>query len=97
MRVVALEEHFSAPALAARIDKGAISRRGFRHRSSRPRRVSRLDLDELLIDVVRQPLIGLGRERLSHNAAQQWKTRENRFPHTHMIVPHAAPPAPILG
>jgi hypothetical protein len=33
MRVVALEEHFTAPALARRIDQGAISRRGFRPRN----------------------------------------------------------------
>ena len=33
MRTVALEEHFSVPALAGRIDKGAISRRGYRQRS----------------------------------------------------------------
>ena len=35
MRVVALEEHFTVPALVARIDKATISRRGFR-----PRRLS---------------------------------------------------------
>jgi hypothetical protein len=29
MRVVTLEEHFTVPALARRIDPGAISRRGF--------------------------------------------------------------------
>jgi hypothetical protein len=32
MRVVALEEHFTAPPLVRRIDPGAISRRGFRPR-----------------------------------------------------------------
>jgi uncharacterized protein len=32
MRVVALEEHFTVPALAKRIDQGAIARRGFRPR-----------------------------------------------------------------
>jgi hypothetical protein len=32
MRVVALEEHFTVPALVRRIDPGAISRRGFRPR-----------------------------------------------------------------
>jgi len=32
MRVVALEEHFSVPALVQRIDRNAISRRGFRAR-----------------------------------------------------------------
>src|SRR5215470_16585668 len=33
MRVVALEEHFTVPALVGRIDKAAISRRGFRPRN----------------------------------------------------------------
>lgn len=33
MRVVALEEHFTAPALVRRIDPAAISRRGFRPRT----------------------------------------------------------------
>jgi predicted TIM-barrel fold metal-dependent hydrolase len=32
MRVVALEEHFTVPALVQRIDKGAIARRGFKPR-----------------------------------------------------------------
>jgi predicted TIM-barrel fold metal-dependent hydrolase len=36
MRVVALEEHFTVPALAKRIDPGAISRRGFRPRKAPP-------------------------------------------------------------
>ena len=34
MRVVALEEHFSVPALVKRIDPGAISRRGFKPRKA---------------------------------------------------------------
>ena len=34
MGVVALEEHFTAPALARRIDPGAISRRDFRPRKA---------------------------------------------------------------
>jgi len=34
MRVVALEEHFTVPALVARIDRDAISARGFRPRSA---------------------------------------------------------------
>src|ERR1700748_1533758 len=33
MRVVALEEHFTVPALVGRIDRAAISRRGFRPRT----------------------------------------------------------------
>ncbi len=35
MRTIALEEHFSVPALAGRIDKGAIARRGYRPRNLR--------------------------------------------------------------
>src|SRR6202012_241822 len=34
MRVVALEEHFTVPALVGRIDRDAISRRGFRPRKT---------------------------------------------------------------
>src|ERR1700688_4488359 len=36
MRVVALEEHFTAPLLVGRIDPGTISRRGFRPRRPPP-------------------------------------------------------------
>ena len=36
MRVVALEEHFTAPDLVRRIDAGAIARRGFRPRKLAP-------------------------------------------------------------
>jgi predicted TIM-barrel fold metal-dependent hydrolase len=36
MRVVALEEHFTVPALVRRIDADAISRRGFRPRTAPP-------------------------------------------------------------
>jgi uncharacterized protein len=44
MRVVALEEHFSVPALVRRIDPAAVSRRGFRPRKAPPNGVSPLDL-----------------------------------------------------
>jgi predicted TIM-barrel fold metal-dependent hydrolase len=36
VRVVALEEHFTVPALVKRIDPDAVSRRGFRPRTARP-------------------------------------------------------------
>jgi hypothetical protein len=36
MRVVALEEHFTVPHLVKRIDREAISRRGFRPRTAKP-------------------------------------------------------------
>ena len=38
LRVVALEEHFSVPALVKRIDPGAISRRGYKPRKAPPAR-----------------------------------------------------------
>ncbi len=44
MRTVALEEHFSVPALASRIDKEAISRRGYRPRKLRPNVPNPLEL-----------------------------------------------------
>ena len=44
MRSVALEEHFSVPALAARIDKAVISRRGYRPRNLTPGAVNPAEL-----------------------------------------------------
>ena len=44
MRVVALEEHFTVPALVSRIDPDAISRRGFRPRRLPPGRPNPLEL-----------------------------------------------------
>src|SRR5271154_3572822 len=44
MRVVALEEHFSVPALSSRIDKAVISRRGFRPRNITPGAVNPMEL-----------------------------------------------------
>ena len=52
MRVVALEEHFSVPALVKRIDPAVIGRRGFKARKPIP---GRPNLMELL------PEIGEGR------------------------------------
>jgi predicted TIM-barrel fold metal-dependent hydrolase len=43
MRVVALEEHFSVPALVKRIDPGAISRRGYKPRKAPPGRPNPLE------------------------------------------------------
>jgi len=53
MRVVALEEHFTVPALVRRIDPGAISRRGFRPRKAPASGVNPLEL-----------LPGIGEQRL---------------------------------
>jgi uncharacterized protein len=44
MRTVALEEHFAVPALAARIGKDVLSRRGYRPRTMRPGAVNPLEL-----------------------------------------------------
>ncbi len=44
MRVVALEEHFTVPALVARIDKAAINRRGFRPRRLPPTGLNPMEL-----------------------------------------------------
>lgn len=44
MRVIALEEHFTVPALAERIDRAAIAARGFRPRKAPPRGPSPLEL-----------------------------------------------------
>jgi uncharacterized protein len=52
MRTVALEEHFTAPALTSRIDPSAISRRGFRKRTAPPTGANPLEL---------LPEIGAGR------------------------------------
>jgi len=54
MRVIALEEHFTVPAIAARIDKDAIARRGYRPRRSVPGKPSPLEL---------APDLGAGRLR----------------------------------
>jgi uncharacterized protein len=44
VRVVALEEHFTVPALVKRIDPGAVQARGFRPRTARPGGPSLADL-----------------------------------------------------
>ena len=44
MRVVALEEHFTVPALVRRIDPAAIARRGFRPRKVPPNGINPMDL-----------------------------------------------------
>ena len=55
MRVVALEEHFTAPAIAGRIDRDAVSRRGYRPRRAPPNGPSPQEL---------APDLGAGRLRL---------------------------------
>lgn len=51
MRVVALEEHFTVPALVQRIDKGAIARRGFKPRRPPPGRPNPMELAPEIGDI----------------------------------------------
>ena len=44
MRVVALEEHFTVPAVVAKIDKGAIAKRGFKPRKLAPGKANPMEL-----------------------------------------------------
>lgn len=44
MRVIALEEHFTVPALAGRIDRDIVARRGFRPRRTAPDRPNPMEL-----------------------------------------------------
>jgi predicted TIM-barrel fold metal-dependent hydrolase len=71
MRVVTLEEHFSAPAIAGRIDKEAISRRGYRPRRAPPNEPSP---QELL------PEIGAGRLRLMDESGITMQVLSNSGP-----------------
>ncbi len=48
MRVVALEEHFSIPALVKKIDPAVIAKRGFKGRKQAPGKPS---LNELLAEI----------------------------------------------
>jgi predicted TIM-barrel fold metal-dependent hydrolase len=44
MRVIALEEHFTVPAIAGRIDRDIVARRGFRPRRTAPDRPNPMEL-----------------------------------------------------
>ena len=44
MRTVALEEHFTVPAVVQKIDKGAIAKRGFKPRKLAPGKANPLEL-----------------------------------------------------
>src|ERR1700759_39951 len=50
MRVVALEEHFTVPALVGRIDRDTISRRGFRPRTPPKDRPNPLELAPQIVE-----------------------------------------------
>ena len=71
MRVIALEEHFAAPAIANRIDREAISRRGYRPRRTAPNEPSP---QELL------PEIGAGRLRLMDESGITMQVLSNSGP-----------------
>jgi predicted TIM-barrel fold metal-dependent hydrolase len=71
MRVIALEEHFAAPAIAARIDRGAISARGYRPRRSAPNEPSPVEL---------LPEIGANRLRLMDESGITFQVLSNSGP-----------------
>lgn len=71
MRVIALEEHFAAPAIAGRIDREAISRRGYRPRRTAPNEPSP---QELL------PELGAGRLRLMDESGITMQVLSNSGP-----------------
>jgi len=60
MRVVALEEHFTVPALVRRIEPGAISRRGFRPRTLPPNIPNPLDILPEIGELRLQSMAGAG-------------------------------------
>jgi predicted TIM-barrel fold metal-dependent hydrolase len=71
MRVVALEEHFTAPAIAGRIDRDAVSRRGYRPRRAPPNGPSPQEL---------APEIGAGRLRLMDESGVTMQVLSNTGP-----------------
>ncbi len=80
MRVVALEEHFTAPAIAGRIDRDAIQRRGYRPRRAPPSGPSPLEL---------APDLGAGRLRLMDESGITVQVLSNTGPGPD-LVPGAA-------
>ena len=71
MRVIALEEHFTAPALAGRIDKDIVAQRGFRPRRAPPTGPSPLQL---------APDLGDGRLALMDEAGITMQVLSNTGP-----------------
>ena len=71
MRVIALEEHFTAPAIAGRIDRAAVSRRGYRPRRAPPSGPSPLEL---------APDLGEGRLRLMDQSGITLQVLSNTGP-----------------
>ncbi|MGE0370704.1 MAG: amidohydrolase family protein [Gammaproteobacteria bacterium] len=71
MRVVALEEHFTVPAIAGRIDREIVSRRGFRPRRTPAAGPSPLEL---------APDLGAGRLRLMDEAGITMQVLSNTGP-----------------
>ncbi len=80
MRVVALEEHFTAPTLSGRIDRDAVQRRGYRPRRAPLSGPSPLEL---------APDLGLGRLRLMDEAGIAVQVLSNTGPGPD-LVPGAA-------
>jgi predicted TIM-barrel fold metal-dependent hydrolase len=71
MRVIALEEHFAVPAIAGRIDRGAISARGYRPRRGAPNEPSPVEL---------LPEIGANRLRLMDESGITFQVLSNSGP-----------------
>jgi len=71
MRTVALEEHFSVPAVATRIDKSVLARRGFRPRTMPKNEPSPLEL---------LPEIGDGRLKSMNDAGISVQVLSNSGP-----------------
>ena len=80
MRVIALEEHFTAPTIAGRIDREAVSRRGYRPRRAPPNSPSPQDL---------APDLGAGRLRLMDESGITMQVLSNTGPGPD-LVPGAA-------
>ena len=71
MRVIALEEHFTAPAIAGRIDRDAVGRRGYRPRRAPPDGANPLEL---------APDLGSGRLRLMDESGITMQVLSNTGP-----------------
>jgi predicted TIM-barrel fold metal-dependent hydrolase len=77
IRIIALEEHFTAPAIAGRIDREAVSRRGFRPRRAAPDGPNPLEL---------APDLGAGRLRSMDAAGITMQVLSNTGPGPDLVL-----------
>ena len=61
--------------------RAQVSRDGFRHGRSGPGRITGLDFDDLTIDIVREALVGLGRQVGSGEAEERSKSKRKATKH----------------